>query len=118
MSTPAGQRSKIGNPYIASSSYNCYRCQFPEGRNFLRNFVEITTPYFSSTTFQMQAMHFFLRNCIQQTYGHPCAEKFLTLFSATSHARIPIILKATCQGSKILKIVLKSSLSQYFHGQI
>ena len=45
MSTPAGQRSIIGNPYIASSSYNCYRCQFPEGRNFLRNFVEITTPY-------------------------------------------------------------------------
>ena len=47
-----------------------------------------------------------------------CAEKFLTVFSATSHTRIPIILKATCQGSKILKIVLKSSLSQYFHGQI
>ena len=46
--TAAGQRSTGGYPYIDRNSYNCYRCHFPEGRNFLRFFSKITAPYCSS----------------------------------------------------------------------
>ena len=44
LARPAGQRSTIGFPYIASKSYNCYRCHFPKGRNFLRFFSKSPRP--------------------------------------------------------------------------
>ena len=44
LAKPAGQWSTIEYPYIASKSYNCYCCHFPEGRNFLRNFSKSPRP--------------------------------------------------------------------------
>ena len=44
VATPAGQRSTGGYPYIACYPYNCYRCHFPEGRNFSRNFPKSPRP--------------------------------------------------------------------------